>query len=158
MAPVASHSLIKSVVLNSAPHLFIPGGRASRALQCVFMYSYCLARYWCWEQLYVQWWDPWTVTNSIWGTCASELELAVGGIAQKILRGRVVPSYGCGGEESGVTLRRWRLGWVALSSSLYLQGCVFVSVCVGVHAHFFCISEASWGVVLVKVIREDVWR
>lgn len=45
MAPVASHSLIKSVVLISAPHLFIPGGEASHALQCVFMYSYCLAPY-----------------------------------------------------------------------------------------------------------------
>lgn len=62
-------------------------------------------------------------------------------------------SEGCqvkaGAEERGVTLRRRRGGWVALSSFLYLQGGTQLPV---------CISMSSWGVVLVKVIREDVWR
>lgn len=45
MTPTASHSLINSVILNFAPHLFIPRGKAFHTLQRVFMHLYCLISY-----------------------------------------------------------------------------------------------------------------
>lgn len=61
----AYHSIINSV-LN-----FIHCSFAERAsiLQCVFIYSCLLISYWCWEQLYIGWWDSWTITNSICCMC-----------------------------------------------------------------------------------------
>lgn len=168
MTPIVSHSLINSVVLISPPHLFIPGDRAFHTLQHVFMFSYCLAPYWCWEQLYsgavvgllnrdqlnlghVPTWirtSPWE--ESPWRSCWG--------------RRGAVPGYSCSEQERGVTLRRWRGGWAApqlfsLSPQMHFNPCVcecaHVRACRGALTPLLH-QPWSWGVVLVKVIREDV--
>lgn len=166
MTPIASHGLINCAVLISAPQLFIPGGEASCALWRVFMLSYCLAPYWCWEQLY---------SGAVVGLLNRD-QLNLGHVPAWIRTSPWGESYrrSCQGEDERcqvIAAVDRREGWLwgdgeedGLPSALlsistdgvFTRSCV--CVCGGMCTNLFCMSRWSWGVVLVKVIREDVWR